>query len=305
MSDYTITTNFAEKDGLPSGNAAKTIRGFDFTTEFTNIATAVGTKVNRTGDTFSGAVTFASTATFSDAVDINATKVKLDGSTGKLALGTNTFQPHGNNPSLFGSSLLTLKQTEGAGNTPALYISGVQSSQYSYSSIIGASMTGSETTGFELNVGPDIFSLGGSRGVLCVTTASNPHFSPREYYAGPFSSNDESMDLGTSTNRWRYVYLRYSPVVTSDQKAKENITDANEAGAVLDNVRIRQFDWITDGTHQSYGVIAQELLNVVPEAVKVPEDEEGSMGVSYETFIPMLIKEVQSLRSRVAELENV
>ena len=304
MSDYTITTNFQEKDGLPSGNAAKTIRGTDFSVEFTNIATAVGTKVNRTGDTFSGAVTFSSTATFSDAVDINTTKVKLDGSTGKLALGTNTFQPHGSNPSLFGSCLLTLKQTEGGGNTPALYISGVQSSQYFYTSVLGASMTGDEDDGFEINVGSDTFSLGGSFGVKCDTSA-NGNFSPTKYFQGPFSNYDESMDLGESDNRWRYIYLRYSPVVTSDQKAKENITDAKEAGEVLDNVRIRQFDWITDGTHQSYGVIAQELLNVVPEAVKVPEDEEGSMGVSYETFIPMLIKEIQSLRSRVAELENV
>ncbi len=303
MSDYTITTNFAEKDGLPSGNAAKTIRGFDFTTEFTNIATAVGTKVNRTGDTFSGAVTFASTATFSDAVDINTTKVKLDGSTGKLALGTNTFQPHGSNPSQFGSSLLTLKQTEGGGNTPALYISGVQSSQYFYTSVLGAAMTGDEDDGFELNVGSDTFSLGGAFGVKC-HTGNNGNFSPFKYFQGPFSNHDESMDLGQSTNRWRYIYLRYNPVVTSDQKAKENITDAKEAGEVLDNVKIRQFDWIDDGTHQSYGVIAQELLNVVPEAVKVPEDEEGSMGVSYETFIPMLVKEIQSLRSRVAELEN-
>ena len=46
MSNYTVTTNFAEKDSLPSGNAAKVIKGSEFTTEFNNIATASATKAN-------------------------------------------------------------------------------------------------------------------------------------------------------------------------------------------------------------------------------------------------------------------
>jgi hypothetical protein len=302
MTDYTITTNFGAKDSLPSGNAGKVIKGSEFTTEFTNIQTALNTKADTAGDTFTGAVIFSDTSTFNDDVDINTTKVKLDGSTGKLALGTNVFEPNSN--SLFGSSLLTLNQTDGAGNTAAIYINGVESVEYSYTRILSAQMGDSDSQ-FNLDIGTNVFSLGGEYGVKCVTTSSNPYFASQSYDIGPFSTNDANMDLGQSGNRWRYIYLRYNPVVTSDQAVKENIIDANEAGAVLDNVRVRQFDWIDDGTHQSYGVIAQELLNVVPEAVKVPEDEEGSMGVSYETFIPMLIKEVQSLRSRVAELENV
>ena len=300
MTDYTIQTNFGAKDSLPSGNAAKTIRGSEFTTEFTNIATAIGTKVNRAGDTFSGAVTFSSTVTFNDAVDVNTTKVKLDGSDGELALGTNTFYTFDGNSA---NSVLSINQENGGGNMPAVYIDGIANTSFNHSSILMAAMGG--TNEFELSVGNNQFKLGADRGIKCITTDTNPHLSPaKDTQAGPFGSNDESMDLGQSSNRWRYIYLRYSPVVTSDQKAKENITNADEAGSVLDNVKVRQFDWIDSGIHQSYGVIAQELLNVVPEAVKVPEDEDGRMGVSYETFIPMLIKEIQSLRSRVAELEG-
>jgi hypothetical protein len=44
MSNYTITTNFASKDTLISGNPLKLIKGADFTTEFTNIATAITSK---------------------------------------------------------------------------------------------------------------------------------------------------------------------------------------------------------------------------------------------------------------------
>lgn len=44
MSNYTITTNFASKDTLISGNPLKLIKGADFTTEFTNVATAITSK---------------------------------------------------------------------------------------------------------------------------------------------------------------------------------------------------------------------------------------------------------------------
>ena len=46
MSDYIITTNFGAKDSLPSGNAGKVIKGSEFTTEFSNIATAIASKVD-------------------------------------------------------------------------------------------------------------------------------------------------------------------------------------------------------------------------------------------------------------------
>ena len=111
--------------------------------------------------------------------------------------------------------------------------------------------------------------------------------------------------LGTNTYRFQQLFVNESTSVSSDRRLKENIADADDAGSTIDSVQIRKFDWIENGKHQDYGVIAQEVLEVVPDAVQVPEDEDGRMGVSYETFIPMLIKEIQSLRSRVAELENV
>ena len=92
---------------------------------------------------------------------------------------------------------------------------------------------------------------------------------------------------------------------SSDERLKENITDSADAGSKVDAIQIRQFDWKADGSHQDYGVIAQELVEVAPEAVHQPEDSEDMMGVDYSKLVPMLIKEVQSLRSRVAEPENV
>ena len=49
MSNYTITTDFGAKDSLPSSNSAKVVRGSEFTTEFTNIQTAIATKADIAG----------------------------------------------------------------------------------------------------------------------------------------------------------------------------------------------------------------------------------------------------------------
>jgi hypothetical protein len=51
-------------------------------------------------------------------------------------------------------------------------------------------------------------------------------------------------------------------------------------------------------------MIAQELLEVAPEAVSQGETEDVMMGVDYSKLVPMLIKEIQSLRNRVAQLEE-
>jgi len=59
MSNYTKTTDFAAKDSLPSGNAGKIIKGTEFETEFDNLATAVATKADLAGPTFTGTVTIA------------------------------------------------------------------------------------------------------------------------------------------------------------------------------------------------------------------------------------------------------
>jgi len=92
--------------------------------------------------------------------------------------------------------------------------------------------------------------------------------------------------------------------VTSDQRLKENIQDAESASALIDSLQVRQFDWKTDNTHQRYGFIAQELVTVAPEAVHQPADPEEMMAVDYSKLVPMLVKELQSLRARVAQLES-
>jgi hypothetical protein len=91
---------------------------------------------------------------------------------------------------------------------------------------------------------------------------------------------------------------------TSDQRLKENIQDAAPASALIDAIKVRQYDWKSDGSHQRYGFVAQELVSVAPEAVHAPADPEAMMAVDYSKLVPMLVKEIQSLRQRVAQLEG-
>lgn len=103
---------------------------------------------------------------------------------------------------------------------------------------------------------------------------------------GLISSNSTTTTYGTS----------------SDERLKENIVDAPTGN--IDDVRVRSFDWRVDGTHQTYGVIAQEIADVAPEAVTKGKTEDDMWQVDYSKLVPMMIKEIQDLKAKVAELES-
>jgi hypothetical protein len=91
---------------------------------------------------------------------------------------------------------------------------------------------------------------------------------------------------------------------SSDERLKENIADAQPASDLVDGIQVREFDWKADGEHQRYGMVAQELETVAPEAVSKGETEDDMWSVDYSKLVPMLVKEIQDLRRRVSELEN-
>jgi hypothetical protein len=95
---------------------------------------------------------------------------------------------------------------------------------------------------------------------------------------------------------------------TSDARLKENIVDAPSAGELLDQVRVRSYDWSSKPSeHVHHGFIAQELVEVVPSAVKAGDkgdDVWTVWGVDYSKLVPLLVKEIQELRERVKALEQ-
>ena len=117
----------------------------------------------------------------------------------------------------------------------------------------------------------------------------------QRYYETTTQNQVGSISITTSATAYN---------TSSDQRLKENIVDAPSASDDIDAIQVRSFDWKADGSHQKYGMVAQELLEVAPEAVSVPEDSEEMMGVDYSKLVPMMLKEIQSLRARVAQLEE-
>jgi len=81
---------------------------------------------------------------------------------------------------------------------------------------------------------------------------------------------------------------------SSDVRLKENIVDAPAGN--IDGIRVRSFDWKSDGTHQPYGMIAQELVSVAPEVVHQGETDDDMWEVDYSKLVPMMIKEIQDLK---------
>ena len=96
---------------------------------------------------------------------------------------------------------------------------------------------------------------------------------------------------------------------TSDQRLKTNIVDAPSALDKINAIRIRSFNWIETGNHNDFGVIAQELIEVAPEAVTPGDNaKQGQVqrpwSVDTSALNPAMIKAIQELTAKVTALEE-
>jgi hypothetical protein len=113
---------------------------------------------------------------------------------------------------------------------------------------------------------------------------------------------------GSNVSGISYTNTTVTYGTSSDRRLKDNIAPADNAGSVIDAIEVVKHDWKAGG-HTRYGMIAQDLHMVAPEAVLVGdaddvEDFKNPWGVDYSKLVPMMMKELQSLRKRVAELES-
>ncbi len=106
----------------------------------------------------------------------------------------------------------------------------------------------------------------------------------------------------------------------SDSRLKKNITDTTVKGLeTVEKIKVRDFEWKKSGDKMIGGFIAQELNEVYPSAVTGTDgavedilDSDGKktgerilpMGISRDVLVPVLIKAVQELSAKVAELEK-
>ena len=108
-----------------------------------------------------------------------------------------------------------------------------------------------------------------------------------------------------------------SAYVSSDRRLKNNIVPIENALTKLNKIGGYSFDWTDDYIEKEsngkgedgyffrkhdIGVIAQELQEILPEAVA--EKTDGYLGVRYEKIIPLLIQSIKELQLEINELKN-
>lgn len=99
--------------------------------------------------------------------------------------------------------------------------------------------------------------------------------------------------------------IAYSTTTASDERLKDNITVVDDALAKVCALNGVTFKWKKDGS-DSAGVIAQEVVNVLPQAVKEVNDlKEGShLAVNYGALTSILIEAIKELSAEVEALKG-
>lgn len=109
---------------------------------------------------------------------------------------------------------------------------------------------------------------------------------------------------GTQVGAIQVTGSATSYLTFSDRRLKQSILDADEVGEIIDRIQVRDYEFVSEPGRRRLGFIAQELHEVVPDAVAVGETEADPWSVDYSKLVPLLVREVQSLRARLNLLDN-
>ena len=102
------------------------------------------------------------------------------------------------------------------------------------------------------------------------------------------------------TGKWR----QHAGITTgSDRKLKENIEPTSvKALDKINALNLVAFDYIKDKTHEEIGLIAQEVLDIIPGSVEKYEGEDNHLTINYSKFVPYLIKAIQELNQKLEKI---
>lgn len=135
--------------------------------------------------------------------------------------------------------------------------------------------------------------------IICQTGSNTSYFraEPDRTYVQKLDVNAGGMNVYNGTGVDFYTDLNmhgYDIYNQSDERIKANIAppDVDALEKIL-QIDVKQFDWRTDGKHVPMGVIAQQVMQVIPEAVT--RQENGLYAVSFMKFVAYLIRAVQQL----------
>ena len=135
----------------------------------------------------------------------------------------------------------------------------------------------------------------GQGGVVFGTRNASVHFADMRNLTVGFNTGD--------VNAWLTVFCRDVHQV-SDERAKTNIRPITDALSQVARLRGVAFEWKADAAagqpKGGLGLIAQEVQQVVPEAVTI---REHGAGLSYSALVPLLIEAVKELKQEHEQLK--
>lgn len=116
---------------------------------------------------------------------------------------------------------------------------------------------------------------------------------------------DNIYDLGASTLRWDDIYATNGVIQTSDKRQKSEVKDIEYGLNTVLKMRPVTYFWKDKpGRGRKVGLIAQDLIDLVPEVVDVGDDENKTLGINYAELTPILLKAIQDQQKEIELLKN-
>ena len=153
----------------------------------------------------------------------------------------------------------------------------------------------------------------------------NPDSAQLSIKATTFPQADNTYTMGKSGYKWKEIWSNNGTIQTSDARKKTDVQDSDLGLAFINSLRPVSYKWILGqnvveidqvtgdktitaqpGKRRHYGLISQEVKSALGEkdfAGYIHDEKADEFGLRYEQFIAPLIKAVQELSARVAELE--
>ena len=129
------------------------------------------------------------------------------------------------------------------------------------------------------------------------------------FYAHVKANADNTYDIGASGARWATIYSQ-NALNTSDKNLKNTIETSDLGLSFINQLRPVSFKKNNQGDSIHYGLIAQEVEDVIINTGKSLEEFSAiskptdiTMGIAYSEFISPLIKAIQELSAKVTALE--
>jgi len=111
---------------------------------------------------------------------------------------------------------------------------------------------------------------------------------------------DNTYLLGNPTHRWETIYSAGGVETTSDARWKEQVTDLNYGLDEVNQLRPVSFSLKEDpDSAKHYGLIAQEVLEILPEMVDLGQEPGDPLGLNYGELTPVLVSAIQEQQEQI------